>query len=44
MIRLIAGIVLCMGAVDSPAPLWFVVPVALLGLTLAALGVRKLRR
>ncbi len=44
MIRLIVGIVLCMGAVDSPAPLWFVVPVALIGLTLAALGVRKLSR
>ena len=44
MIRLIAGIVLCMGAVDSPAPLWFVVPVALVGLTLAAFGVRKLSR
>jgi hypothetical protein len=44
MIRLIVGIVLCMGAVDSPAPLWFVVPVALLGLTLAAFGVRSIWR
>jgi hypothetical protein len=46
MIRLVSGITLCMAAAgaDPSAPTWFLVLSALLGLTLAAAGVRKLRR
>lgn len=43
MIRLILGVTLCMFAVDANhAPLSLVVTVALIGLTLAATGARKL--
>lgn len=43
MIRLILGVVLCMAAVDADhAPLSLVAPLALIGLTLAATGARKL--
>ena len=46
MIRLVLGIVLCMGAVDADpsAPAWFLFLSALIGLTLAGLGVRTLWR
>jgi hypothetical protein len=43
MIRLILGVTLCMAAVDADhAPLSLVAPLALIGLTLAATGARKL--
>jgi len=43
VIRLIVGVVLCMAAVDADhAPLSLVAPIALIGLTLAATGARKL--
>ena len=46
MIRLVLGITLCTAAVDADpsAPAWFLVLSALIGLTLAALGVRSIWR
>ena len=46
MIRLVLGITLCMAAVDAnpSAPAWFLFLSALIGLTLAAFGVRTLWR
>jgi len=46
MIRLVLGITLCMAAVnaDPSAPAWFLFLSALIGLTLAAAGVRSIWR
>jgi hypothetical protein len=46
MIRLITGIIIAMGAVEAPhdAPLTLIIIQAVIGLTIAAFGARKLTK
>jgi hypothetical protein len=44
MIRLILGVILCMSAADAEAPLWAILALSIIGLVIAASGVRALEK
>jgi hypothetical protein len=44
VIRFILGVILCMAAADADAPLWAIIALSVVGLIIAASGVRALVR
>lgn len=43
VIRLILGVIMCMAAADAAAPSWAIVALSVVGLIIAASGVRTIK-